>query len=117
MSNWMKIENDTFYVKECDVQLSMESWAILYLTLDLSSYPKYYDTFIEFHEKRKSFHVNTVKFAASGCRIKTMDIDFGKKMSMSIRCDNLDAHDISERRDGIISDILGDATTFVVISV
>ena len=46
-----------------------------------------------------------------------MDIDFGKKISMSIRCENLDAHNLSERRDGIIDDILGDITTFTIVSV
>lgn len=117
MKSWMKIANDTFYVKECDVQLSMERWAILYLTLDLSSYPEYYDAFIDLHEKRMPFQAITVKFAARGCRIKTMDIDFGKKMSMSIRCDSLDPHDISERRDGIIDDLLGGETTFIAIRV
>jgi len=117
MNNWLKIENDTFYAKECDVQLSLESWAILYLTLDIGSHPKYYDFFIDLYEGRKSFDISTVKFAAKKCRITTIDIDFGKKMSMSIRCDNMDANDMSERREGIIDDILGDATTFVVISV
>jgi len=117
MNNWLKIANDTFYVKECDVQLSFESWAILYLTLDISTYPKYYDEFINIYEGRKSFDICTIKFAAQKCRIKTMDIDFGKKISMSIRCENLDAHNLSERRDGIIDDILGDITTFTIVSV
>ena len=115
MNNWLKIANDTFYVKECDVQFSLENWAILYLSLDISAYPKYSDDFINIYEGRKSFDISTVKFAAQNCRIKTMDIDFGKKISMSIRCENLDTHNISDRRDGIIDDILNDQTTFIVI--
>lgn len=117
MNNWLKIANDTFYVNECDVQLSLESWAILYLTLDIAAHPKYYDQFINLYEGRARFDINTIKFAAYSCRIKTIDIDFGKKISMSIRCDSLDAHDISNRRDGIIDDILGEQTTFVILSV
>ena len=117
MNNWLKIANDTFYVKECDVQLSFESWAILHLTLDIYKYPKYYDEFINIYEGRKSFDISTIKFAAQNCRIKTIDIDFGKKISMSIRCENLDTHNLSERRDGIIDDILGDITTFTIVSV
>ena len=46
-----------------------------------------------------------------------MDIDFGKKISMSIRCENLDAHNISNRRDTIIDDILDDKTTFIIIKI
>ena len=117
MNNWLKIENNTFYVKECDVQLSFEKWAIIYLTLDINAYPKYYDEFINIYEGKKSFDISTVKFAAQNCRIKMMDIDFGKNISMSIRCENLDAHDISNRRDTIIDDILGDKTTFIIIKV
>lgn len=117
MNNWLKIANDTFYVKECDVQLSFEKWAILYLTLDIATYPKYYDEFINLYEGRATFDINTIKFAAQNCRIKTIDIDFEKKISMSIRCENLDAHNLSERRDGIIDDILGDITTFTIVSI
>ena len=69
------------------------------------------------YEGRKCFDISTIKFAAQNCRIKTMDIDFGKKISMSIRCENLDAHDISNRRDTIIDDILGDKTTFIIIKI
>jgi hypothetical protein len=117
MNNWLKIANNTFYVKECDVQLSFEKWAILYLTLDISMYPKYYDDFINIYDGRKCFDISTVKFAAQNCRIKTMDIDFGKKISLSIRCENLDTHHISNRRDAIIDDILGDKTTFIIIKI
>ena len=114
--NWIKIGNETFYTKECEAQLSMESWAIIYLTLDIKSNPKYYDSFIDLYEKGCWFQINTNKFSARGCRIKTMDIDFGKDMSMSIRCENIDPQDISVRRGGIIDDILGE-TTFVSIEV
>ena len=112
MNNWLKIENNTFYVNECDVQLSTESWAIIYLVLDIKRYPKYYDYFLNIYEKGKLFNINTIKFFAKNCRIKTIDIEFREKISMSIRCEDINVHSIHERRDGIIDDILGDVSNF-----
>jgi hypothetical protein len=117
MNNWIKISGDTYYVRECDVQLSMESWATIYLVLDLASYPSYYDDFVDLYEKRSVFSISTKKFAAAGCRIKSIDIDFGQKISASIRCENIDTHDMSVRRGQIIDDILGDETTFIRMAV
>lgn len=117
MENWLKIENSIFYAKECEVQLSFERWATLYIILDIGAHPEYYDFFMDIYEGRKLFDMSTIKFAARKCRIKTMDIDFGKKISMSIRCESIDAHDMAIRRDGIIDDILGDRTTFITARV
>ena len=117
MNRWIKIAGDIFYTKECDVQLSMEKWATLYLSLDISAYPKYYDEFVAMHEVRKTFDMTTISFSAIKCRIKTLDIDFGKSISMCIRCEELDTHDMSVRRDGLIDDILGEKTTFMLMQV
>ena len=111
MNNWIKISGKAYYVRECDVQLSMESWATIHLVLDIASYPSYYDDFIDLYENRSSFSMHTRKFMATTCRIKSIDIDFGKKLTMSIRCESIDTHDMSVRRGQIIDDILGDETT------
>ena len=116
MESWIKISGETYYARECEVQLSMEKWAIIYLSLDLSAHPEYYDDFIDLYENRRLFGIGAVRFSANMCRIKTMDIDFGKKMSVSIRCEQIDAYGLSERRNGIIDDILGE-TTFVATGV
>jgi len=117
MNNWIKISGNAYYVRECDVQLSMEKWATMHVVLDIASYPSYYDDFIDLYENRSSFSMHTRKFAADNCRIKSMDIEFGKKLTMSIRCESIDTHDISVRRDGIIDDILRDDTTLMYVSV
>lgn len=117
MESWIKISGTTYYVRECDVQLSMESWASMHMALDLRSHPSYYDDFIDLYERGASFSIDTKKFLASGCRIKSIDIDFGKNMTLAIRCEKLDANDISERRDGIIDDILGGETTLRYVRV
>ena len=111
MKNWIKISGNAYYVRECDVQLSMESWATMHVVLDIASNPSYYDDFIDLYENRSSFSMNTSKFAATCCRIKSIDIDFGKKLTMGIRCESIDTHDMSVRRGQIIDDILGDETT------
>lgn len=117
MNNWIKISGKAYYVRECDVQLSMESWATMHVVLDISSYPSYYDDFIDLYENRSSFSMHTSKFSATCCRIKSIDIDFGKKLTMSMRCESIDTHDISVRRDGIIDDILGEGTTLMYVSI
>ena len=117
MESWIKISGTTYYVVECDVQLSMESWASMHMRIDLRSHPSYYDDFIDLYEKGSSFSICAKRFSASVCRIKSIDIDFGKSMTLAIRCEKLDAHDISERREGIIDDILGDETTLRYVSI
>jgi len=115
--NWIKIADKTFYLKECDIQLSFESWAIMYLKLDIEKYPEYYDDFISLYEAKRIFEIYTIKFTSNKSYIKTIDIDFNKSISMSIRCENLDIHNTSDRRDGLIDDILNNKTTFVIKSI
>jgi len=106
MNNWINISGRSYYVAECDVQLSIERWATIHIVLDIATHTSYYGDFIDLYENRSSFQINTRKFFASNCRIKSMDIEFDKKMAMSIRCENIDTHDISVRREGIIDDLL-----------
>jgi hypothetical protein len=113
MNNWLKISEDTFYTYDCSVQLSMENYATIYISLDLKRHPAYCDIILDIYENKKTFSITTSTFFAKQCRIKTIDVDFGKKMSISIRCESIDAHDISERRDSIIDDILGNRLTFI----
>lgn len=113
MTNWIKIEDKTFDVMECETQLSFENWAIMYLKLDIKNHPEYYDEFISLYDARKIFQISTVNFKSSVSHIKTIDIDFNRTMSMSIRCEKIDIYSKSDRRDDIIDDILNNKTTFV----
>lgn len=116
MGGWIKISGDTFWPIECDVQLSFEKWAIIYISFDISKHPSYYDDLLDIYESGKVFSVCTAKLAASRCRIKTMDIDFGKKVSITVRCESIDT--LSDRREQMIDDLLkGKGTTFVRLPV
>lgn len=115
--DWIKISDKIFYILECDVQLSIENWAIMYIKLDIKNHPEYYDEFISLYDGRKIFQISTIKFKSKMSHIKTIDIDFNRTMSITIRCEKIDVYTKSDIRDGIIGDILGDIKTFTIVSI
>ena len=48
-NNWIKIDNETFYVKEVMVQLTVMAHATIDLSFDIKSYPSYSDIFFIYH--------------------------------------------------------------------
>jgi len=104
---WIKIEEDIFYISNINVQFTIMSHANIGLEIDINKYPEYYDYFINKYENFKVFTINSSKFTALSCRIKTTDIMFKTKLNLNIICDSIDT-DIIERREDILSQILNE---------
>lgn len=104
---WIKIGDNIIDVNDINIQLTIMKHATIYIELDISKNIKYYEYFINLYENREVFNINSSKFTALGCRIKTMDIEFKSKMNLNIICDLLDP-DIVDRRDNLIEQILNE---------
>ena len=53
--SWIKINNETFFIKEMMIQLSIGSHASLQLSFDIKKYPKYSDIFFNKYENKEKF--------------------------------------------------------------
>ena len=45
MDNWIKINDETFYVEEISMQLTIGAHASIEISLDIIKYPQYSDIF------------------------------------------------------------------------
>jgi hypothetical protein len=104
-NNWIKIDNETFYVKEVMIQLTVMAHATIDLSFDIKSYPSYSDIFFNMYEKGSKFNIVAKEFEGKGIMIKAVDVG-SKIMNISLKCDLLNHKDISERRDEIIEEVL-----------
>jgi hypothetical protein len=103
--SWIKINDETFFIKDMTIQLSIGSHATLELSFDIKTYPNYSNIFFNKYENREKFNVVGKDFEAKGTIIKTIDLDTNT-MNTSLRCDLLNHKDISERREEIIDEVL-----------
>jgi hypothetical protein len=103
--SWIKINDETFFIKDMSIQLSIGSHANLELSFDINQYPSYSNIFFNKYERREKFNIVGKEFEAKGIIIKTIDID-KSTMNTSLRCDLLNHKDISERREEIIDEVL-----------
>lgn len=103
----IRIGDNIINVSDINVQLTIMKHATIYVELDISKYPEYYDYFIEKYENKNIFTISSRNFVGMGCRIKTLDIEFKVKMNLTIVCDLLDP-DIIDRRDILIEQLLND---------
>jgi hypothetical protein len=103
--SWIKINDETFFIKDMSIQLSIGSHASLELSFDIKTYPNYSNIFFNKYENREKFNIVGKDFEAKGTIIKTIDIDTNT-MNTSLRCDLLNHKDISERREEIIDEVL-----------
>lgn len=103
--SWIKINNETFFIKEMTIQLSIGSHASISLSFDISKYPNYSIIFFNKYENKEKFNIIGKEFEAKGTIIKTIDTD-RNTMNTSLRCDLLNHKDISERREEIIDEVL-----------
>ena len=103
--SWIKINDETFFIKDMTIQLSIGSHATLQLSFDIKTYPNYSNIFFNKYENREKFNVVGKDFEAKGTIIKTIDLDTNT-MNTSLRCDFLNHKDISERREEIIEEVL-----------
>ena len=103
--SWIKINDETFFIKDMSIQLSIGSHATLELSFDIKTYPSYSTFFFNKYENREKFNIFGKDFEAKGTIIKTIDID-KNTINTSLRCDLLNHKDISERREEIIDEVL-----------
>jgi hypothetical protein len=103
--SWIKINDETFFIKDMTIQLSIGSHASLQLSFDIKKYPNYSNIFFNKYENREKFNIVGKDFEAKGTIIKTIDIDTNT-MNTSLRCVLLNHKDISERREEIIDEVL-----------
>lgn len=108
MTNWIKIDNCVFNIKEATAQLSMGSHATIELSVD--SRKDYSDFFFNKFESGTKFDIIGKNFDAKGALIKRFFLN-GNQINISIRCDILQNRDISQRREEIIDDILNNQNT------
>jgi hypothetical protein len=105
MSEWVKINNEIYFIKDCVVQLSVMSHATINIEFDLKKYPTYSDIFFNMYDIGVKFDLIGRDFDGKGTQIKSIDCN-SSTMNMSLRCDILNPSNISERRDEIIDDLL-----------
>lgn len=103
--SWIKINDETFFIKDMSIQLSIGVHASLELSFDVSKYPSYSNHFFNKFDNKEKFNIVGKEFEAKGTIIKTIDIGTST-MNMSLRCDLLNHKDISERREEIIDEVL-----------
>lgn len=105
MTNWIKIDNNIFFIKESNVQLSIGSHAHIEISIDLTSYPQYLQFFFNLFQNHIKFELIHKQYESKGTLIKSVDYDY-QSLHLSLRCDYLSMSDISDRRDEIIEDII-----------
>jgi hypothetical protein len=105
MSEWVKINNDIYHIKDCVVQLSVMSHATINIEIDLKKYPTYSDIFFNMYDSGLKFDLIGRDFDGRGTQIKSIDCN-STRMNISLRCDILNPSNILERRDEIIDDLL-----------
>ena len=103
--SWIKINNETFFIKDMSIQLSLGVHASIELSFDIKNYPTYSNIFFNKYENKEKFNIVGKDFEAKGTIIKTIDTD-KNTMNTSLRCDLLNHKDISERREEIIDEVL-----------
>jgi len=52
MSDWVKINNDIYHIKDCVVQLSVMAHATINIEIDLKKYPTYSDVFFNMYDNK-----------------------------------------------------------------
>ena len=103
----IKINDETICVEECSIQLSTEKHATIYMSFDTSKSPNSYDIFLNLYESRTVFDISHPNFDANKSIIKTIDIDFGSRMSINLRCSELITKDLAHHRAEIIDELIG----------
>ena len=105
MNNWVKINDEVYWVEDVSMQLTLGAHASIELKFDISKYPEYSDIFFNIFDKCQKFTLVAKNFESRGTFVKSVDI--GKKyLNISLKCDYTNQTPIDERRDILISEIL-----------
>ena len=104
---WIRINDDVFFLKKIDFQLSIWAHGTIEMSLDLRTYPHYLDFFFDLYERKTSFTLVSKLCETRGSVIKSIDYNVNTtSANISIRYDMINNFDISDRRDEIIEDLL-----------
>ena len=114
--NGTELISQQFYVENFSTQLSTGSHANISITIDIGKYPDYYKFFVEEYDRPKTgykidnvFRIQHKNCLASGCLIKSLDIDnMNYMMHIHIISDYFQEIPISELRDQALNDLLGE---------
>ena len=104
---WIKIEEDIFYISNISVQFTIMSHANISIDIDIFKYPEYSTYFLHKYENWQTFSFKNNKVVASGCIIKSIDMQFNKKLTLLIVSDVVGT-DVLERREDILNRILNE---------
>ena len=102
----LKIYDKIYECSNGSVQTSIGTHASMVYIFDIEVNPEYESFFIKLFEQRSKFDVSSVYFEAKGVFIKLIDVDFGKKMTITFHSDIYSAKNLSDRREEIIDEIL-----------
>lgn len=115
----IRIDGEIMQIEECGVQLALELGGAtnLHISVDIVRFPMAYDTIVHLYETRKVFCVSHPKFDARRSFIKTIDIEFGRRLSICVGSQDFTAKDMAHHREELIRDIIGedDSISFFVI--
>lgn len=103
---YIRIDNDVFEVGTISTQTTIGSHATIYISVDIENHVNYLNYFINLFDNKKKFDLVGGSFIGQGSFIKSIDVEFNKRMNLTIRTDILHIKDASERRDEIIEEIL-----------
>ena len=113
MDDFIKINNEEYFINEWSIQPSICNYANIYISINIEKYPLYESKFLKLYDNNMIFDISALKFIATGSSIKTIDITFGKRINIMIRCISLKINDVSEIRDQILDNILVDDKTLI----
>jgi hypothetical protein len=105
MDKWVKINDETFFIEDVSMQLTIGAHSNIDMLVDLQKYPEYSDILFSKFDKREKFNLVSKNFEGRGSVIKSIDIG-NKFLNISMRCDYTDMTPVDERREILIDDIL-----------
>lgn len=105
--SWIKIDGKVFEYRTCLSQLSINAHVAIYVDFDLVRFPEYEKELLSIYDnKYEDIIIETVKYIGYGCKMKTLDINFNKSISISIDSQYIDLANIQERRDQNLEELL-----------
>ena len=101
--SWVKINCVIFEYESIVTKLSLGSHSLITIQFDR----RYEDILNRLYDSKiDDIIIETVKYQGHGCKVKTIESDFTKSISVTIHCEYLDLSDIQERRDINIENLL-----------
>jgi hypothetical protein len=105
--SWIKIDGVIFNCREIQSQLSIGSHATVYLDFNLVENPSYENPLLNMYEMNlRNLTIESKTFIARGCKMKTLNINANKSISIAMSSDYMELISMEDRRDQNLEDIL-----------